>query len=175
MANKYNAIAAYKRAIMKYIVSLPNVVQALDYPDYDPDNPEELIGKVILPYRRFVETVEEKHCYIMVRAGFPEMRLRDIKNAFVARATIQIFIVAHQDKIMMEDESLDITRIDYIDGEIINGLATMANSEDRTWLGNFALKSDLEDALDYKHICRVITLEGVDVNVAKFLSDTGDV
>ena len=175
MANKYNAIAAYKRAIMKYIVSLPNVVKALDYPDYDPDNPEELIGKVILPYRRFVETVEEKHCYIMVRAGFPEMRLRDIKNAFVACATIQIFIVAHQDKIMMEDESLDITRIDYIDGEIINGLATMANSEDRTWLGNFALKSDLEDALDYKHICRVITLEGVDVNVAKFLSDTGDV
>lgn len=172
---EYNAIASYKRAIMKYLVSLPNVVKALDYPDYDPDNPEELIGKVILPYRRFLETVEEKRCYIMVRTGFPEMRLRDIKNAFVARATIQIFIVAHQDKIMMEDDSLDISRIDYIDGEIINGLAKISESKDRTWLGSFVLKSDLEDALDYKHICRIITLEGVDVNVAKFLCDAGEV
>jgi len=172
---EYNAIASYKRAIMKYLVSLPNVVKALDYPDYDPDNPEELIGKVILPYRRFLETVEEKRCYIMVRTGFPEMRLRDIKNAFVARATIQIFIVAHQDKIMMEDDSLDISRIDYIDGEIINSLAKMSESKDRTWLGSFVLKSDLEDALDYKHICRIITLEGVDVNVAKFLCDAGEV
>ena len=111
----------------------------------------------------------------MVRTGFPEMRLRDIKNAFVARATIQIFIVAHQDKIMMEDGSLDISRIDYIDGEIINGLAKMSESKDRTWLGSFVLKSDLEDALDYKHICRIITLEGVDVNVAKFLCDAGEV
>lgn len=172
---EYNAIASYKRAIMKYLVSLPNVVKALDYPDYDPDNPEELIGKVILPYRRFLETVEEKRCYIMVRTGFPEMRLRDIKNAFIARATIQIFVVAHQDKIMMEDESLDISRIDYIDGEIINSLANMSESKDRTWLGSFVLKSDLEDALDYKHICRIITLEGVDVNVAKFLCDAGEV
>lgn len=172
---EYNAIASYKRAIMKYLVSLPNVVKALDYPDYDPDNPEELIGKVILPYRRFLETVEEKRCYIMVRTGFPEMRLRDIKNAFIARATIQIFVVAHQDKIMMEDESLDISRIDYIDGEIINSLANMSKSKDRTWLGSFVLKSDLEDALDYKHICRIITLEGVDVNVAKFLCDAGEV
>lgn len=172
---EYNAIASYKRAIMKYLVSLPNVVKALDYPDYDPDNPEELIGKVILPYRRFLETVVEKRCYIMVRTGFPEMRLRDIKNAFIARATIQIFVVAHQDKIMMEDESLDISRIDYIDGEIINSLANMSESKDRTWLGSFVLKSDLEDALDYKHICRIITLEGVDVNVAKFLCDAGEV
>lgn len=172
---EYNAIASYKRAIMKHLVSLPNVVKALDYPDYDPDNPEELIGKVILPYRRFLETVEEKRCYIMVRTGFPEMRLRDIKNAFIARATIQIFVVAHQDKIMMEDESLDISRIDYIDGEIINSLANMSESKDRTWLGSFVLKSDLEDALDYKHICRIITLEGVDVNVAKFLCDAGEV
>lgn len=167
----YNPIASYKRAIMKYIASIPTVVKALDYPDCDPDNPYELIGKAIIPYRRYLDTVEEKRCYIMVRAGFPEMRLRDVKNAYMAHATIQIFVVAHQDKMSMIDEGVDLTRIDYIDGEIINNLRTLSESADNTWLGSFVLKSDMEDALDYKHICRVITLESSDINVSKFLCD----
>lgn len=114
MANDL-AITTFKNELIRQIQDDEEIVSALGLtPNEDA---EDLTYVRLFPYYFVIPTQEEAKTYILVEVATQAIqdRFNGLKNDIVYdKATVYIYIIAHQNAIKMEEAGISAVRTDYI-------------------------------------------------------------
>lgn len=151
----YNSdIMTLKRKFLALIYNNPDIMKALNYTAYDPDNPNESVYDVLFPYIKIDGTVVEAKSYIGLKIDSYSRCKNDAYKNFI----LTISVICNVD---VMKTPYGCTRTDLVCGELVKMLA---------WNDSvgfeLALVDDVEDILptNPKYYYRTVKFKSITTN-----------
>lgn len=145
-------IMKLKRKFLSLIWNNENIMTALDYQDYDDENPQDCMYKVLFPYIKIDGTIESVKTYIGLKIDVPNIARNDIYKNF----TLTITVISHNSHMRTNYGG---TRTDVICGELIK----MLNWNNKVGF-DLELFFDVEDPLDKNFYYRTVKFKSITSN-----------
>ena len=145
-------IMKLKRKFLSLIWNNKNVMTALDYSEYDEENPDDCMYKVLFPYIKIDGTISAVKTYIGLKIDTTSISRNDIYKNFV----LTISVICHNEAMRTNYGG---TRTDVVCGELIK----MLNWNNKVGF-DLELFFDVEDPLDKTYYMRTIKFKSITSN-----------
>lgn len=143
-----------KRLVEKQIYTNPVVIDLLDNPKIDPEQPDTALWESIYPYAWIPGVQEDVKVFICIQTSFP---LIYEENDTLGQAVVTVSIICARD--IMRVKGQKGTRLDILAGEISKAL-----NWDRQMGPTIKLVSNIETHVNENFTARVLKFEGVRLN-----------
>lgn len=161
MANS-SIIRKAKNKIIKEFIKDKEIIAAINSSEVKDNEPEKLVGKHIFNYNQNPHTLNIVGTFITIQVHIPQSYYNDYNVSTTrVKPTIEIWIISHE-KHMIVDNVPKVTqnRNDYLSELIDNKI----NGKRGFGIGEIALLSNTEMALQNDYLCRKMLFQCVDLN-----------
>lgn len=159
MANS-SIVTETKNKLLSMFQNDDDIVAALNI--HEDEDAEDLIGKRLFPYWFIPTTQEEVKTYILVEVAINTERNRysGSDRIFYDHPTITVYVLSHQDDMIMSEAGISAVRTDYIAERIDN----LLNGYRGLGIGKLQRLSNIPYSLNKTYRYREIKFDTVDVN-----------
>ena len=143
-----------KRLVEEKIYSNPTIIELLDNPNVDPEQPDTALWECIFPYAWIPGVQEEVNVFVCIQTSIP--MIYEDNNTF-GQSVVTISIICARDK--MRVKGYKGTRLD-----VLAGLISKSINWDRKMGPTLTLMSNIETHVNENCTARVLKFEAPRLN-----------